>query len=227
MALGQQYAVGGRKVRPNYTDVINTQTQYLPALYKQKSEDEYNTAMMGLREKELGLKEQELATYEQLEREALEQQKKQARQANLLAGGNLALKTGLGLYGDKLAKGGGTVGTPQAGGTFGGAGTMEGASVALGGYSQAGGASSNISPASWTGKATDWGKWGGALTGYESWAGGAAGGLAANLFGTDEGRTKKALIGGGGGAAVSALASGGDIYKSIVGGVLGGLGGLF
>jgi hypothetical protein len=181
--------------------------------------------MMGLREKELGLKEQELATYEQLEREALEQQKKQARQANLLAGGNLALRTGLGLYGDKMAKDttpavdavSGASPKVSAGMTSGVSGMTSGAS----------GGTTGISPASWTGKATDWGKWGGALTGFESWAGGTAGGLAANILGKDEGRTKKALIGGGVGAAVSALASGGDIYKSIVGGVLGGLGGLF
>lgn len=231
MALGQQYAIGGRKVRPNYTEVINAQTAYLPALYKQKAEDEYNTSVLGLREKELGLQErsieqqeQELATMEQLEREALEQQKKQARQANLLAGGNLALKAGLGLYGDKLAKPTTSPPTTDTGSAALGVGAGSADPATGTGLVKSGmqGMSS-----SWTGKATDWGKWGGALTSFEPWAGGTAGGLAANILGKDEGRTKKALIGGGVGAAVSALASGGDVYKSIIGGVLGGLGGLF
>ena len=226
MALGQQYAVSGRRVRPSYTDIINQQTGYLPAIYRQKAEEEHQQSLLGLREKELGLQEKgieeqsrQFALSQQLEQEALEEQKKQARKANLLAGGNLALRTGLGLYGEKMAK----QGAPAVADTAGVA--SKGTEAVASGIT--GGASSSISPTSWTGKATDWGKWGGAATSYEPWAGGMAGGLAANILGKDAGTTKKALIGGGVGAAVSARASGGDIYKSIVGGVLGGLGGLF
>ena len=210
MALSQMQAVTGRKFKPNYVDAINVQGQYLPSIYARKEDQAYRDKMHGLEEKNLAQREKELETMEALELEKLEQMKKQAKRANIMGVANLGLQAGLGIYGDKIMKPSPTVAdtTPVMGGE---ATTPDIAP----------------SPTSWTGKATDWDKWGGAASSWEPWAGGVAGGLAANIFGKDAGTTKKLAIGAGAGALTSVLTSGADIYKSIVGGVLGGLGGLF
>lgn len=214
--MNQMYAVGGRRVQPNYVDIINQQTAYLPAIYRQRADEEYQQATLGLREKEIAEQQRQFEISQELEREALEEQKKQAKRANIMGIANLGLKTGLGLAGEKMAK----AGAPAVAETVAKEAIPKVADTVVSRVT--GGNVHGL-----TGKATDWGKWGSAVTSWEPWAGGTAGGLAANILGKDEGRTKKALIGAGTGAAVSALVTGGDIYKSVVGGILGGLGGLF
>lgn len=226
------YAVTGRKVPTNYVDIINAQSPYLPALYRQRDEDKYRQQQIELEEKGLALdeeslaqKERELATMTELEREALEQSKKQARQANLISLGNLGVKAGLGIYGDKIKDFvGGTskeaLPTPEK---ISEVTALTGASpvemVTKGGVSE---------PMSWTGKATDWGKWGEAITSKDPWIGGTVGTLASRVL-TDEDDKwyKKAAIGAGAGALTSAVTSGGDLYSTVLGGIFGGGGSFF
>lgn len=91
MALNQMYAVSGRKVDPNYTAIINSQTPYLLSMKSQEAEDD-------LAKRSLDLREQEMLQNEELAREQMEQNKKQTRMANLIGGANLGLRAGLGAY---------------------------------------------------------------------------------------------------------------------------------
>lgn len=91
MALNQMYAVSGRKVDPNYTAIINSQTPYLLSMKRQEAEDD-------LAKRSLALREQEMLQNEELAREQMEQNKKQTRMANLIGGANLGLRAGLGAY---------------------------------------------------------------------------------------------------------------------------------
>lgn len=87
----QLYGTTGRKVNPNIVAQINSQTPYLPGLYRQKAED-------ALAKRGLDLQERSVNTNLELGQEQLDQQKKQARLANLLGLGNLGVKAGLGAY---------------------------------------------------------------------------------------------------------------------------------
>jgi len=87
----QLYGVSGKKFNPNYTAIINSQAQYLPALYRQKKEDE-------LAKRGLDLQERAINTNQELSAEALAEQKRQAKLSNYLGLGNLAVKGGLGAY---------------------------------------------------------------------------------------------------------------------------------
>jgi len=91
MALSQMYAVSGRKMDPNYTAIINSQTPYLLGMKRQQAEDD-------LAKRSLALKEQELIQNEQLAREEMEQNQKQTKKANLLGVANLGLRGGLAAY---------------------------------------------------------------------------------------------------------------------------------
>ena len=91
MALSQMYAVSGKKVDPNYTAIINSQTPYLLGMKRQQAEDD-------LAKRSLALKEQELMQNEQLAREEMEQNQKQTKKATLLGVANLGLKGGMAAY---------------------------------------------------------------------------------------------------------------------------------
>jgi hypothetical protein len=207
----QLYGVSGRKLPSDTVDIINSQTPYLPTLYKQKADDEYRMKTLDLQEKQLN-QEKELG------QEAIDVQKRQNRVANLLGVGNLGLKAGMGLYADKGLS---TATTPVAS-------TLSKTTPEITNYlfGGTGGGVSGETP-SIASKLMDTGTWGEALTGYEPWAGGAAGALASRfLTKKDDSAAKKGLIGAGVGAGVSALASGGDIYKSVIGGIFGAAGGI-
>jgi len=112
MGLGQLSALtGGRQYRPNYISQINAQVPYLPALYSQKKDEEWQNKNYDLdkqrfeQEKTFGLAELGLA------RDAAKQAKKQANLAEKLGYANLGLNATLGgadLAGSLLDRFGGT-----------------------------------------------------------------------------------------------------------------------
>ena len=90
MPASQLSAVlGGRKkIRPGYVSAINARTPYLPA--QRAAEDD-----RAYQEDTLALQERELAENVALTREQMEEQKKQGRTANVIAGGNALLSGGM------------------------------------------------------------------------------------------------------------------------------------
>lgn len=91
MALNQLYAVSGKKINPDYTSIIESQTPYLLGLKQQQGQDK-------LAKEGLDLRRQEMLTNEQLAREQLDEQKKQAKWANVLGVAGLGVKGGLSAY---------------------------------------------------------------------------------------------------------------------------------
>jgi hypothetical protein len=210
----QLYSVTGKKIPTDYTAIINAQTPYLPAYKKQAQDDAY-------RMKTLDLQEKALTQNEEMATEQLEQQKKQNRISNLLGVGNLGLKAGLGMYADKGNTTKDVVGNLTSP-------TIAKPTADMTNYLTAPTAGGVGTGTSVVDKLTDMGAWGNAATSYEPWAGGAGGALASRLLTKkDDSALKKGLIGAGAGAGIAAIVSGGDIYKSVLGGVLGGAGGLF
>ena len=183
----QLYGTTGRKVNPNTVAQINAQAQYLPTLYRQKAED-------ALTKQGLDLEERAINTNLELGQEQLEQQKKQARLANLLGLGNLGVKAGLGVYQasepvrtavDKFL-GGGTTLAKEA--------MPSGMSSVLSGTMTSGGAGSQ-SLMDWSGDVGNW------VT--EALSQGGSGVI-------------KNLLGEGGGGAASAIAGGGTPYADYI-----------
>ena len=91
MALNQMYATTGRKLSPDYTAIINSQTPYLLGMKRQEKMDE-------LTQRDLALREQQMLQNEELARQEMEENQKQTRKANLLGLANLGLKGGLAAY---------------------------------------------------------------------------------------------------------------------------------
>jgi hypothetical protein len=217
----QLYATTGRRTRPRYVDIINQQAPMLPALYQQKANQK-------LEEKSLSLEEANMERNAALQREALDEEKrqaeeakKQARIANMLGVTGLGVKTGLGIYGAMDAsKPTDTAGiiekaTPAAKATDVGnvsefTGTQAGAAPSFLSMEGAG------SPSNWMG----------ALSSGSTWGAGGIGTLASKLLTKkDDSTLKKVGIGAGAGALAGTIFSGADPYQSVLSGILGGLGG--
>lgn len=217
----QMTAVTGRRLKPNYVAAINEQSMYLPTLKRVQKEDELAQRALDLQQSELTLSEENMLRNEALEREQLEEAKKQARIGNLISVGNLGLKTGMGVYGimdDEKKEGA----KKAVGGLLGKTGT----SVESGAEAPANYFDFKSSPDFLSSEgAGSWGNWGEALGGYEPWAGAGIGSLAAKTIGKDKSTGTKALIGGAAGGLASGIMSGFDPYKTIIGGLLGGFGG--
>lgn len=98
----QQMAVSGRKLPRRNVDVINAMTPYLPAIYQQREAGEHADRMYELAQEEHGFAEEQLVANkesalieQELARQGLRQQKKQAEKAELM--GWIGLGTGAGL----------------------------------------------------------------------------------------------------------------------------------
>lgn len=217
MALAQLQAVTGRRIKPKYRDIIEAQVPYLLDRYRIKKENELTQQGLDLQAKGL---EQNTA----LAREALDEEKKQARRSNLIALGNLGLQTGLGAYSVFSDK------TPEAPiispKTTDIAQKTTAITPDLGFTSSETGGSTAVPFLSKSG-ILDTSKWKGAFTEPSTYGGAGIGTLAARTIGKDKSTLTKALIGAGAGGLASAAFSGGSPYESVVGAVLGGLGGIF
>jgi hypothetical protein len=195
MPLRQQRAVTGKRYRPGYDEMIWAQTPYLRPLKRLKEEEKYREKTFGLEKKRLKLKEDELREYEEqskireeLEKQALEEQKKQARKARYISLSNLGLTAGLGLAREEFF-----------------ADSPSSVIKSIGG---------KVAPFVKT------------LKTPSPYIGGAVGTLAGQAFG-DDSSSKAAMIGAGAGALTSLITSGFDLYSTVIGGIMGGLGGLF
>ena len=78
----QPYAVTGRKYRPNYVDIINTERAYLPRRKELKDLEEY-------RNKTLGLEATRIANETQMARDTLEANKKSSDTSAMIGLGQL------------------------------------------------------------------------------------------------------------------------------------------
>jgi len=95
MGLAQMFALtGGKRYKRPYVQEINARSRYLPQVYAQKKADEYRDKMYGLEQQRLGMSQ-----------EALDEQKKMAKRAQLYGYANLGVGTGLGLAGLASDKG--------------------------------------------------------------------------------------------------------------------------
>ena len=213
--LSQIGAVTGRKLRPRYTDRINAMLPYLPELYAQKEATKTNNELISLENQKMAQTERLAAEENRLTEKGIKQQKKSARKGNYITGlataGRFGIE-GLKYKGLKDIASGGVV--DNSGGTTGVGGSLVGSGlngVGTGGMN--GPADSAFS----FGSITD------SLKTSTPWVSGGAGAMAGNLFGGGD-TTKSALIGVGAGAFTSWL-SGGDLVDSIIGGMLGGIGG--
>ena len=101
----QAFGLTGRKIRPDYVGVINTNAQYLPRKKELADLEAY-------RNKTLDLETRRLSADEQLSRDTLEANKKSSDTANLIGVGQLGVSTYMGAQRDKkldeiIAGGGG------------------------------------------------------------------------------------------------------------------------
>jgi len=230
----QFFTVKGRRPKYNYVDAINAQTQFLPQRYRVAQETK-------MQDKEFKANQAYLGKMADLQEDQLDQQKKDARLANIIGVGKLGLNT---YFASKAAKekGGGAVGavTKKAADVAKETATKgitnpklrEGALKSVGG-----GAKTNF-----IGRAVDWLKpnqgagdlfnssladWKPAFGLGNLATGGVGGMLAASLVPNKKKKKwQDALVGGAGGAISSYLGSGGDLFKTITGGLAGGGGGL-
>ena len=89
MALSQMYALTGtRRYKEPYVEAINARKQYLPALYQQRSLEDYRNKMYGVQQQGL-----------QLSKDALKEQEQANKRARLLGYANIGLGAGLGVAG--------------------------------------------------------------------------------------------------------------------------------
>jgi len=86
--MGQFSAVIGRRIRPKYVDMINAQTPYLYGKYRLREDKAF-------RDKEFALEEEKFESDTAFSAQELEEQKKQAKRANLLGIGNLGVMYGM------------------------------------------------------------------------------------------------------------------------------------
>lgn len=82
--MGQLSAVTGRRIKPNHVDIINQQTGYLPALYRNRSEREHRDKMFGLEKDSMAQAEAAARRNEGLYAKDLDERKKQAKKAQRL-----------------------------------------------------------------------------------------------------------------------------------------------
>lgn len=194
----QLYGISGKRVNPNTVAQINQQAQYLPALYRQKKED-------ALAKRGLDLQERAINTNQELSEDALAEQKRQAKLANYLGLGNLAVKGGLGAYqaSDTVKD---TVDKFLGGGASGLADTVSKAAPSVGNdiFSQVGGGT----------------------TGMLDWLQG-SGGTMADIAGTAGSEIVKNLVGGGASDAISSVISSGSPYADYITSTMDYLGSLF
>lgn len=233
----QFFTVKGMRPKYNYVDAINAQTPFLPERYRIGQERKQA-------EKEFKANQDYIDATLKLEEKGLKQQKKDARLANLIGIGDLGLK-------GYMAYQAGKDKSPGALAKASPAAAAKAASIAkedipdpnaLKNYQAAG--KGTAGPQSLVGKSMDWLKpnqtlsqvreggfapFKSGFTGQNLLTGGGGGLLAASLIsGSDKKRKpwKDALIGSAGGAIASYLGSGGDLYKSSIGALAGGGGGL-
>lgn len=216
--LTQLGAVTGRTLRPRYTGRINAMLPYLPNIYAQKQQNEYQDKLIDLENEKLAQTERLAKEETELTKKALKQQKKDTRTGNYLAALSTAGDLGIGMMKykgwqnilDKMSGG-----TDVMGGTTGVGGSLIGSGLEDKGVGTGGMYSSDMG----TGGSDVLG----ALKSGKTWTGAAVGSLAGKFLGGDD-NWKGALIGAGVGGFTSWL-SGGDLVNNIVGGLLGGIGG--
>lgn len=89
----QMSALGtGLKKRPNYVDIINAQTPFLPAFKAQELEADYQKQAQDISQANLELEEEKLA----LAKDTQAQQQQQAKTSNMIGLAGLGVNTGLG-----------------------------------------------------------------------------------------------------------------------------------
>ena len=220
-------AVTGRRAKPRYREMIEAQLPYLYPMRELEQQKAYQEATLGLerrgltlQEKEMAQREKELAEWEALKQEKLEEARKQARIGNIFAGGNIALTTGIGLYGAMRRP---TTPTPAASAATGSPSAPLTATKGMGLRSVSGMPTGTAATPS--GGLIDWSRLGSTAMSPTTWAGGGLGTIAGRVFGKED-RTKRSLIGAGVGALAGGIMSGADPYTTVVSGILGGLGGL-
>ena len=94
MANMQAYGLTGRKIRPNYVDVINSDVKYLPQKKALKDEQDY-------RNRSLALTEENMRLNEGLAKDQLDYRKGEDTKASVVGLGQLALETDRGFKKDK------------------------------------------------------------------------------------------------------------------------------
>jgi len=97
MALEQLRAVMNRKIRPKYVDAINAQTPYLPSLYQQKADTEYQNKLYDQNERNLAQQTEISNRNYGLAQDQLEANKDQAKKARKLGYANIGLGAATGL----------------------------------------------------------------------------------------------------------------------------------
>lgn len=209
--LSQIGAVTGRRIRPRYAERINAMTPYLPNIYAQKQQSEYQDKLISLENKKLAQTERLAEEENRLAEKSIKQQKKDARTGTYLSALSTVGQLGIGglkwkTLADALAGGGGGT-TPAVGSSIPG-----GIDLGIGTGGMDAGAGGGL-----MGGIT------GALGKSGTWAGAGVGTLAGSMLGGKD-AWKGALIGGGAGAFTNWL-SGGDLTSMIMSGMLGGIGG--
>ena len=113
MALNQLQAVTNRRIKPNYIDIINAQTPYLPGTYQQKEDTAYRDKVFDQNQQSLDISSKGLTQANEIalrnealaqqglydQKKQLEEQKKQNKRAQTLGWANTGLSAGLGLAG--------------------------------------------------------------------------------------------------------------------------------
>jgi len=221
----QPYAVTGRKYRPNYVDIINTERAYLPRRKELKDLEEY-------RNKTLGLEATRIANETQMARDTLEANKKSSDTSAMIGLGQLGASAYQGRTRDEklsamLGKGGGkdvpgsvvpTVG-PSSSGTPG---------IGQGDY---GGTVGEGGP----GTTMD-SVWSGLKGGAKNWGSIASGALVGGTVGAGlgekyvpfGGQKERRAIGGAATAGALSYLSSGDPYSAAISALFGGaFGGFF
>ncbi len=216
MALGlSQYgSITGRRYPKHYTERINAQTPYLPQYIAAKERKE-------LAKRDLEMRQRHFEQGQALQRDALEERKKRERQAMGLSAGKLGLNVAMNAedttVGDIMPK----IGLGKSTGTT----ATESFNPSTPGVFTTGQIKQKSD--SLTGGARD--LFAGLQIG-DIISSGLVGFGASRLIDKDASSLKKFGMGAGAGAAmnlISGLSEGNSIYDAVVGGIFGGLGGLF
>lgn len=220
----QLFSVKGKKPQYNYTEAINAQLPYVPAMYQAKQSREQ--ADLEFQANKDYLKDQT-----ELSEEALAQQEKDAKISNIIALGKVGTDT---YFANEAAKSSPSttnavnevVDNDVLGGDAGDISNAvdqrsEGTGKALLDYLKPNQGLTEISN-----KENLVGGLDSALTVGNVTQSGGAGLIAGGLVNKPKDKTKSALYGAGAGALLNYLSSGGDLYSTAIGGVSGGAGGL-
>lgn len=228
----QNYALTGRKTRPDYVGVINANLGYLPRKKELADTEEYRKNLLALEEKGLDIDEQRIANETQLAKDALEANKKSSDTANLIGLGQLGASTYMGAKKNKevkkildVASGGG--GGKSVTGTVPSSYGESDAKIGAGGYA-ADVATTPAVPTAAAPKTTDF--WSGVKGGAKdigtiaasSLVGGALGRQLGEKYVPIGGQKEKRIIGGAATAGALSYLSSGDPYTAGISALLGG-----